>query len=61
MYISINNILRSSRINITSNISKYLGYKTHGIFVEVGANDGKIGSFTYNQQNWDGGVYIRTN
>tara|TARA_B110000261_G_C12937212_1_gene298940 strand:+ start:56 stop:733 length:678 start_codon:yes stop_codon:yes gene_type:complete len=27
---------------------KYLGYKMDGIFVEVGANDGKIGSFTYN-------------
>tara|TARA_B110000261_G_C12931364_1_gene296656 strand:+ start:56 stop:751 length:696 start_codon:yes stop_codon:yes gene_type:complete len=25
-----------------------LGYKKNGIFVEVGANDGKIGSFTYN-------------
>jgi FkbM family methyltransferase len=27
---------------------KYLGYKKDGVFVEVGANDGKIGSFTYN-------------
>ena len=28
--------------------NKFLGYKKDGIFVEVGANDGKTGSFTYN-------------
>jgi FkbM family methyltransferase len=27
---------------------KVLGYKTNGTFVEVGANDGKTGSFTFN-------------
>ena len=27
---------------------KILGYKTNGTFVEIGANDGKTGSFTYN-------------
>ena len=27
---------------------KYLKYKIDGTFVEIGANDGKIGSFTYN-------------
>lgn len=33
-----------------------LGYKTNGTFVEVGANDGKTGSFTYNLANigWSG-------
>ena len=33
-----------------------LKYKTNGTFVEVGANDGKIGSFTYNLANigWNG-------
>jgi len=36
-----------------------LGYKTDGVFVEVGANDGKTGSFTYNLANtgWKG-LYI---
>ncbi len=35
---------------------KCLGYKTDGTFVEVGAHDGKIGSFTYNLANigWRG-------
>lgn len=33
-----------------------LGYKTDGVFVEVGANDGKTGSFTYNlaKLGWKG-------
>jgi len=33
-----------------------LNYKTNGTFVEVGANDGKKGSFTYNLANigWNG-------
>ena len=36
--------------------NKFLGYKKDGIFVEVGANDGKIGSFTYNlaKLGWKG-------
>ena len=36
-----------------------LGYKANGVFVEVGANDGKTGSFTYNLANtgWKG-LYI---
>lgn len=36
-----------------------LGYKKDGVFVEVGANDGKTGSFTYNLANigWKG-LYI---
>lgn len=35
---------------------QYIKYKTNGVFVEVGANDGKIGSFTYNLANlgWRG-------
>ncbi len=38
---------------------KIIGYKTDGIFVEVGANDGKTGSFTYNlaKIGWTG-IYI---
>jgi FkbM family methyltransferase len=33
-----------------------LGYKTNGVFVEVGANDGKTGSFTFNlgKIGWQG-------
>ena len=36
--------------------NKFLGYKKDGIFVEVGANDGKTGSFTYNlaKLGWNG-------
>lgn len=36
-----------------------LPYKTNGIFVEVGANDGKTGSFTYNlaKIGWHGIYY----
>ena len=37
---------------------KFLGYKTNGTFIEVGANDGKTGSFTYNLAKLDGKVYI---
>lgn len=35
---------------------KFLGYKKDGIFIEVGANDGKTGSFTYNlaRLGWKG-------
>ncbi len=35
---------------------KFLGYKTNGTFIEVGANDGKTGSFTYNlaKLGWKG-------
>ena len=35
---------------------KILGYKTNGFFVEIGANDGKTGSFTYNlaKIGWNG-------
>ena len=35
---------------------QYIKYKTNGVFVEVGSNDGKIGSFTYNLANlgWRG-------
>ncbi len=35
---------------------KILGYKENGLFVEVGANDGKTGSFTYNlaKIGWSG-------
>ena len=34
----------------------FLGYKTNGTFVEVGANDGKTGSFTYKlaELGWSG-------
>jgi len=33
-----------------------LGYKTNGTFIEVGANDGMVGSFTYNLSRigWNG-------
>ena len=43
--------------NLLPAILKYiLKYKTDGTFVEVGANDGKKGSFTYNLANigWNG-------
>jgi FkbM family methyltransferase len=35
---------------------KILGYKTDGFFIEIGANDGKTGSFTYNLSKigWSG-------
>jgi FkbM family methyltransferase len=35
---------------------QYIKYKTNGVFVEVGANDGKTGSFTYNlaKLGWKG-------
>ena len=37
-------------------LNKILSFKTNGTFVEVGANDGKTGSFTYNLANigWTG-------
>lgn len=37
-------------------LHKILGYKTDGTFVEVGANDGKTGSFTFNlgKIGWQG-------
>lgn len=28
--------------------NKIIPYKTDGLFIEIGANDGKTGSFTYN-------------
>ena len=38
---------------------KILNYKTNGLFIEVGANDGYIGSFTYNlaKIGWKG-IYL---
>jgi FkbM family methyltransferase len=37
-------------------LDQILGYKTNGTFVEIGANDGKTGSFTFNlaQIGWSG-------
>jgi len=37
-------------------LNKILGYKTNGVFVEIGANDGFTGSFTYNlaKIGWNG-------
>tara|TARA_A100001015_G_C15044284_1_gene742338 strand:+ start:1900 stop:2655 length:756 start_codon:yes stop_codon:yes gene_type:complete len=37
-------------------LEKILSFKTNGTFVEIGANDGKTGSFTYNLANigWNG-------